>query len=160
MYVSDINKNRVQEAVDRFDAVPVGLEEIYDVDAEIFSPAALGGIINDQTIDRFKFKIIAGSANNQLKEEERHGPMLRDKGILYAPDFVINSGGLMNVANEIEGYNKDRAKMQIETIGSILSRIFETTKELDIPTYDAANRLAHQRISEISHLKRYWLKGR
>ena len=81
-------------------------EEIYDVDADIFSPNALGAIINDNTIGRLKAEIIAGGANNQLEVEKAHGPKLVEKGVVYAPDYVINAGGLINVANELEGYRQ------------------------------------------------------
>jgi leucine dehydrogenase len=157
MIVTDIDEERVARAVEEFGATAVAPDEITKVDAEIFSPAALGGVVDDAFLDHSKFKIIAGAANNQLKDEDRQGPLLREKGILYAPDFVINSGGLMNVANELEGYNQERAKQQIETIDGILTRIYETTKEQDIPTYEAANRLARERIKEVAHLKRFWL---
>jgi leucine dehydrogenase len=160
MVVSDIDQSRVDRVVEEFGAEAVPPDEITRVDAEIFSPAALGGVVDDAMIESCKFKIIAGSANNQLKEEDRHGPMLREKGILYAPDFVINSGGLINVANELEGYNQERARNVIDNIEDILTRIYETTKEQDIPTYDAANRLARERIQEVARLKRVWLKNK
>lgn len=160
MVVTDIHKEQAERAAQEFDAEVVSPEEIYSVEAEIFAPAALGGIVNDKTIDIMKFKVIAGSANNVLESEDRHGPMLREKGILYAPDFVINSGGLINVANELEGYNRERAKRQVETVGSILTRVFDLTDEQNIPTYEAANRIAQMRIKEMAHLQGFWLPRR
>jgi leucine dehydrogenase len=135
----------------------VGPDEIYETDAQIFAPCALGGVVNDETIDRLKCRIIAGSANNVLKDEDRHGPMLRKKNILYAPDFVINSGGLINVANELEGYNQERVKRQIEKIYYILKEIFEVSKREDIPTGVAANRVAEARIQSMLTLKNTWV---
>ena len=157
LYITDIEEERVRQVAEEFNATPVSPDEIYDTDAEIFAPCALGGVVNDNTIERLECRIIAGSANNVLEDEDRHGPMLREKGILYAPDFVINSGGLINVANELEGYNQERANRQIEKIYYILKKIFEVTKEEDIPTALAANRLAEQRIEMMSHLKQTWV---
>ncbi len=157
LYVTDIDEERVQAVVDEFGAEAVATDSIYDVDAEIFAPCALGAVVNDDTLSRFKFKIIAGTANNVLEQEEVHGPMLREQGILYAPDFVINSGGLINVANELEGYDSERAKLQIEKIDDILTEIFEITKAHDIPTSMAANKVAEARLEMGAQLKRTWV---
>jgi leucine dehydrogenase len=157
MVVTDIDEDRVRHVAEEFDAQPVGPDEIYETDAQIFAPCALGGVVNDETIDRLKCRIIAGSANNVLKDEDRHGPMLRKKNILYAPDFVINSGGLINVANELEGYNQERVKRQIEKIYYILKEIFEVSKREDIPTGVAANRVAEARIQSMLTLKNTWV---
>ena len=157
LYVTDIDDERVAAVVEEFDATPVPLEDIYSVDAEIFAPCALGGIVNDQTLEKFKFKIIAGTANNVLESEDTHGPSLGERGILYAPDFVINSGGLINVANELEGYNQERAKLQIERIYDILMDIFQTAKSENIPTSAAANKVAAKRLAMAASLKRTWV---
>jgi leucine dehydrogenase len=157
LFVADIEEDLVKRVVSEFKAEAVSPDAIYDVDAEIYAPCALGGVVNDKTIDRLKCRIIAGAANNVLEEEERHGPMLRKKGILYAPDFVINSGGLINVANELEGYNRERAKRQIEKIYDVLMEIFQVTKRDDIPTALAANLVAEHRIERVAQLKRSWV---
>ncbi len=157
MYVTDIDPDLVKVAVDEFGAEAVAPDAIYGVDAEVYAPCAFGGVVNDQTLDTMKFKIIAGSANNVLKDEDKHGPALRQKGILYAPDFVINAGGLINVANELEGYNQERAKRQIEKIYNILTEIFEITKKEDIPTALAANKVAEKRLGMMSRLKQTWV---
>jgi len=109
----------VRKVVDQFKIKAVGLSEIYSVDADIFAPCALGAIVNDDTIPQFKFKIIAGSANNQLADEEKHGEVVRQKGILYAPDYVIMRR-LDNVANEYEGYPREKALSQAKDIYDIL----------------------------------------
>ncbi len=101
LFVTDLHEDRVEVAVAKFNATAIPAGDIYAVDAEIFAPCALGAIINEDTISKFKFKIIAGSANNMLAEEKKHGQMLKERDILYAPDYVINAGGLINVANEI-----------------------------------------------------------
>ncbi|HEX5755765.1 MAG TPA: Glu/Leu/Phe/Val dehydrogenase dimerization domain-containing protein, partial [Arenimonas sp.] len=115
IFVTDINKDAVQRAVDEFGAEAVGLDEIYDVDAEVYSPTALGGTLNVNTIDRLKAKVICGAANNQLANEEI-GDELHRRGVLYAPDYAVNAGGLMNVSLEIDGYNRERAMRMMRTI--------------------------------------------
>ncbi len=100
LIVTDIRKEAVTQAIDQFGAKAVEPEEIYSVNCDIFAPCALGAVLNDVTIPKLKAKVIAGSANNQLKEE-RHGDMLHELGIIYAPDYVINAGGVINVADEL-----------------------------------------------------------
>ncbi|RKY86827.1 leucine dehydrogenase [candidate division KSB1 bacterium] len=151
--VTDIDADKVKKVVDEFGAKSVKPDEIYDVDAEIFSPSALGGIINKDTIPKFKFKIIAGAANNQLAIEKVDGPALVEKNILYAPDYVINAGGLINVYNELEGYNREKALNQAKSIYNILKKIFQISKEENIPTYEASNRLAERRIESLRKIK-------
>lgn len=148
LIVTDINEEAVKHAVDNFGATAVGTEEIYDVDCDIFSPCALGATINDDTLSRLKAKAIAGSANNQLAES-RHGDMLHEKGIIYAPDYVINAGGVINVADELEGYNQERAMKKVEMIYDNLERVFEIARRDNIPTYLAADRMAEERIEAV-----------
>jgi len=157
LLVSDLDEDRVRRVVEEFGAEAVAPDAICSVEAEIFAPAALGGVIDDESIGAMRFKIVAGSANNQLEDENRHGAMLREKGVLYAPDFVINSGGLINVANELEGYNRERAKRQVETVGGILEQIFAISRREEIPTHEAANRAAKQRIRDMARLHSFWL---
>src|SRR5690625_4967566 len=107
LIVTDINEEAVNRAVKDFDATAVAPDEIYSVQCDIYSPCALGGTINDDTLQVLKAKVIAGSANNQLLED-RHGDILHEKGIIYAPDYVINSGGVINVVDELVDYNRDR----------------------------------------------------
>ncbi|MBX2977436.1 MAG: Glu/Leu/Phe/Val dehydrogenase [Ignavibacteriaceae bacterium] len=156
IYVCDINEDRIKELASRVKVNVINPEEVYEIEADIFSPNALGAIINDETIDRIKAPIIAGGANNQLKDEKKHGKILMDKGVLYAPDYVINAGGLINVANELEGYIRDRALAQAESIYSVLKNIFKTSKEENIPTFEASNKIAEDRIKNISGLNRIY----
>ena len=151
LIVTDINKDAVSRAVVDFGASAVEPDEIYSIDCDIFVPCALGAIINDETIPQFKAKAIAGSANNQLKDD-KHGDLLHEMGITYAPDFVINAGGVINVADEMVGYNQKRAMKKVEMIYENLKRVFEISKEEDIPTYLAADRMAEERIEKISKL--------
>jgi leucine dehydrogenase len=117
----------------------------------------MGGILNDQTVPRLKCKLVAGSANNQLEDEERHGRMLHERGILYAPDYIINAGGVIQVIDEIQGYNPERVKMKTERIHSRLLYIFEMAKKEGILPLEAANRYAESRIREIYKLKRLYV---
>jgi leucine dehydrogenase len=126
------------------------------VPADIFAPCALGAVINDDTIDRLKVEIVAGSANNVLHVEKRHGRMLMDRKILYAPDYVINAGGLLNVANELEGYNQERAYRQAEGIYDIILKVLDTAAREDVPTHRAADNVALRRIAEIGKIRGVW----
>jgi leucine dehydrogenase len=152
--ISDIDQEAVKRVVNELRVTAVSPEEIYDVECDIFAPCALGAIVNTKTLPRLKCKIIAGAANNQLEDDKTASPILQERGILYAPDYVINSGGLINVANELEGYNRERALQQAENIYSILTRVFENAATQKIPTFKAADNLAQERIQSISHIKR------
>ncbi len=148
LIVTDINKEAVQRAVEDFGAKAVDIDDIYSVDCDIFAPCALGAIINDDTISKIKAKVIAGAANNQLKET-RHGDALHEMGIVYAPDYVINAGGVINVADELNGYNRERALKKVETIYDNIASVIEISKRDNIPTYLAADRLAEERIERM-----------
>jgi leucine dehydrogenase len=156
VYVSDIYEQKVKMVVDKFKAEAIAPDKIYDVDADIFCPCALGAIVNDDTIPRFKVKIIAGGANNQLADEKKHAPMLEQRGILYAPDYVINAGGLINVANELEGYRQERALKQAEGIYDIVKKVLEIAKIQKISTYIASDKLAEDRIRGIGQIKQIY----
>lgn len=151
--LSDIYPDKASRVAADVGGVAVSPESIYDSDAEIFCPCALGAIVNDETIPRFRFRIIAGGANNQLADEARHGRMLIERGIMYAPDYAINAGGLINVYNELEGYSQERALKQAEGIYDTILRIFALSARDAIPTYEASNRLAEERISAIARIK-------
>jgi leucine dehydrogenase len=155
---TDIDAEKVKRAVQEFGARPVDPDAIYDQDADIFSPNALGATINDHTLPRLKVEIIGGGANNQLAED-RHGNELEKRGILYAPDYVINGGGVINVYGELHRWPVERAKQKAGEIYETLLRIFEIAKRERIPTYQAADRLAEQRIAAVAGLDRMWMKG-
>lgn len=152
IYLTDIKEDKIKKVLETVKATIVKPEEIYDTDAVIFSPNALGAIINDDTIKRIKAEIIAGGANNQLEIETIHGPKLIEKGILYAPDYVINAGGLINVANELEGYRQDRALKQAETIYETITRILNISAKENIPTYLASNKIAEERLHQVGRI--------
>ncbi|WP_027963387.1 Leu/Phe/Val dehydrogenase [Halalkalibacillus halophilus] len=158
LIVTDIHKESVQRAVNDFGAQAIDPNDIYDVDCDIYAPCALGATINDETIPRIKAKVIAGSANNQLAEP-RHGKILHEKGIVYAPDYVINSGGVINVADELNGYNRDRAFKQIETIYDSLTKIYDISKRDDVGAHEAADRMAEERIDSVRKSRSTFLQN-
>jgi leucine dehydrogenase len=150
--VTDIDPAKVHKVVEEFRAQAVKPEEILGVKADILAPCALGGIINDDTLPRLQVEIVAGGANNQLAEE-RHGDELEKKGITYAPDYVINGGGLINVNAELQGWTMERARNKAGEIYDTILRVFEIAEEESIPSYRAADRLAEQRIAAIAKVR-------
>lgn len=158
LIVTDINEENMNRAVQKFGAKAVGVNEIFSVDCDIFAPCALGAVINDDTIGLLKAKVIAGAANNQLKED-RHGDIIHEKGLIYAPDYVINAGGVMNVADELQGYNRERALKKVETIYDNIMRVFEIAERDGIPSYKAADRMAEERIAQMAKSRSMFLRN-
>ncbi|HEX6104679.1 MAG TPA: Glu/Leu/Phe/Val dehydrogenase [Gemmatimonadales bacterium] len=159
LIVTDIHPDKVQRVVQETGARGVAPEAIYDERADIYAPCALGATISDDTLGRLRVEIIAGAANNQLAED-RHGDAVEAKGILYAPDYVINGGGVINVYGELHRWPAERSKKKAGEIYETLLRIFEIAKRERIPTYRAADRLAEQRIAAVGGLDRMWMGGR
>ncbi|MGM9954797.1 MAG: branched-chain amino acid dehydrogenase [Peribacillus sp.] len=157
LIVTDINKESVNRAVETFGAKAVNPDEIYGVDCDIYAPCALGAVINDGTISKIKAKVIAGAANNQLKEPI-HGDQIHEKGIIYAPDYVINAGGVINVADELKGYNRERALKKVEGVYDSIERVIEIAKRDKIPTYKAADRMAEERIERMRNSRSQFLR--
>ena len=157
--VTDIDGEKVKRAVQEFGAEAVAPTAIYDQAADIYAPCALGATVNDETLPRLKVQVIAGGANNQLAED-RHGDELERRGILYAPDYVINGGGVINVYGELHRWPVERAKKKAGEIYDTLLRIFDIAKQQRIPTYRAADRLAEQRVAAVAGLDRMWMGGR
>jgi leucine dehydrogenase len=145
--VSDIEEDRVRKAVTEFGATAVAADKVYGVAADIFAPCAMGAVINDDTVGMLKVDIVAGSANNQLAET-RHGQALHQRGIVYAPDYVINAGGLCNVYGELEGWTAEQSRVKAGSIYDSLLQTLEHAKEEDIPTNQAADRVARRRLYE------------
>lgn len=152
LIIADIDMGKVKNVADRFNAKVVSPDLIDSVDCDVFAPCALGAGVNDKTLSKFKAKIICGGANNQLAEA-RHGDHLAELGILYAPDYVANAGGLMNVFVELEGYSPDRALDKTVQVYDNLLKVFEIAKRDGIGTHTAADRLAEERIATIGRLK-------
>lgn len=149
IYITDIYEEKAKSIAEKTGAVCVSPDAIYDLDVDIFSPNALGAILNDQTIPRLKAKLIAGGANNQLADENVHGKLLKDRGILYSPDFVINAGGLINVASEVEGYSKTEVQKRTENIYYTLQKVFFISKQKNISPSIAAYHLAAERVPKL-----------
>nr|WP_211200856.1 Glu/Leu/Phe/Val dehydrogenase [Pseudoalteromonas sp. JC3] len=145
LFVTDINEESVQKVVNDFNATAVGIDEIYDLDVDVYAPCALGATVNDDTIPRIKATIIAGCANNQLAES-RHGEIIREKGVLYAPDYVINAGGIINVYYETkpEGYDEAAATKHVEGIYDTLTEIFKRSEDEKVSTHIIADKLAQE----------------
>jgi leucine dehydrogenase len=146
LIVSDIDASRAKQVAAATGAKIVEGDAIYSAEARLFAPCALGGIINDKTIPMLKVEIIAGAANNQLLEE-RHGDVLRERGILYAPDYVANAGGVINVYGEVSGWDAQRALDKADGIYDTILKVFDLAKDAGIPTYLAADRIAEQRLA-------------
>ncbi|NIR44198.1 MAG: Glu/Leu/Phe/Val dehydrogenase [Gemmatimonadetes bacterium] len=153
LVVTDISEEKVARCVEDFGAEPVGTDEIYEVDADIFAPCALGAIVNTETIPKLKVDIIAGAANNQLATRE-DSKAVQEAGILYAPDYVINAGGLINVYSELADWSTDRSKRKAGEIYQTLLEVFELAREQKMTTADAADRIAERRIDTVGKLHR------
>jgi leucine dehydrogenase len=148
LVVADIAREKVREAVQATGAEAVSPEEILSVPCDVLAPCALGAVFHDETIPRLRTKIVAGAANNVLLREV-HGRRLKEAGILYAPDYVINAGGIINVSIEVEpqGYAPERSRKKVDNIYFALKRVFEIAKTEGISTNEASNRLAEERLA-------------
>ena len=144
----DVDKKALDRVVNEFGVIPVENAELMSMNLDVFSPCAMGAIINPESIENLNCSVIAGAANNQLEKEDRDSKLLKEKEIMYVPDYVINAGGLINVANELQGYNKEKAKYQVEGIYYILMKIFDFAANNNISTLEAANLLAERRIQD------------
>jgi len=153
VYVSDISEERLVRVAKLYGAEVVNNNNLFDIDFDIYAPCALGATVNAETISRMKCAIIAGSANNQLADEKADGQLLLDKGILYAPDYLINAGGLINVYSEMSGYTKKRTMQLAENIYEATREVLKKSKLENIPTNIAANRIAEKRIADIRKIK-------
>ncbi len=148
MIFADITPERAQELADRTGGIVGDPATILEAECDVLAPCALGAVVNDETLPNFRSKIIAGAANNVLLREE-HGQRLKEAGILYAPDYVINAGGIINVSIEVEGdYDEARSRAKVENIYNALQQIFKISRTEDIPTSEAANRLAQERLNQ------------
>ncbi|GAA4453652.1 Glu/Leu/Phe/Val dehydrogenase dimerization domain-containing protein [Rurimicrobium arvi] len=152
--VSDIDQNKLKSAKDKYPAIEiVDNAGIFDLDIDIYAPCALGATLNDASIAAMKCAIVAGAANNQLADENVHGPALVKKGIVYAPDFLINAGGVINVSAELDGYNIGKVNSAVEKIYDRTLDIFALAEAENIHNQAAAMRIAQKRIDDIAALK-------
>lgn len=156
IYASDIDEKKVRSVVEKYKAEPVDLAKVHALPVDVFSPCALGGILNDKSIPELKTPIVAGGANNQLLDEAVHAKALKDKGILYSPDYVINAGGLINVYQELKGYNAEAARQKAANIYNTLAEVFKKADETGVTTIKASNEIAERRLDSVrkmSHLR-------
>jgi len=153
IYVSDINDEQLQKAASEFGAIIVDGNDLFDLNVDIFAPCAMGAILNNDTISRLKCSIISGAANNQLENEDEHGPLLKDKGIIYAPDFLINAGGLINVYSEYTSYNREIALGQAEKIYDTTLQILNKAESEGLHTQKAAVMIAENRLTQMKNVK-------
>ncbi|MGH2661987.1 MAG: Glu/Leu/Phe/Val family dehydrogenase [Actinomycetota bacterium] len=156
--VADVDVDAVARAVREFDVDTVATDKAHAVPCEIFSPCALGGVIRDDTIPELKCRVVAGAANNQLERPE-HADTLAALGVLYAPDYVINAGGLINVADELNGYDRERAMRKVKEIYRTLREVFRLARVEGITPVRAADRLATDRIASVSRVQLLWVPG-
>ena len=149
LIVADISEERVADMSKKYGAKVVDVNEIHAVQADVFAPCALGAILNTETIPQIKAAVIAGGANNQLQDDDVHGKQLRDREILYSPDYVINAGGLINVYHELIGYNAEAAKKQACGIYHTMMEVFRTADRDGVPTHVASDRVAEKRLQTV-----------
>jgi len=146
IYITDIHEETLRNVANTYGATVVSPNEIYDVPMDIYAPCALGATVNDDTLNRLKCSIISGAANNQLADEQKHGHAVMEKGILYAPDYAINAGGVINCFSEVSGLSLDWSHKKAEEIYQTIHQILERSRSEHIPTYQIANRMAEERI--------------
>jgi leucine dehydrogenase len=156
LIVTDIRPEKVAHAVKEYGAKAVSDTEIYSQKADIYAPCALGATINDDTIPQLKVEIVCGGANNVLLEARKHGEALEKRNILYAPDFVANAGGVINVYSELAGWTRERALRKADEIFDTLLGVFAIAKEKGIPSYEAADALAERRVAAVRGLTKTW----
>ena len=153
VFISDIHEATLKNIAQKFGSQVVGLDEIYDLDMDIYAPCALGATLNDDTLSRLKCSIIAGAANNQLKEERKHGEAVMQKGMIYTPDFMLNAGGVINCYAEVKELSPEWAMAKAEDIYNTTATIIKRSQDENIPTYSIANKMAEERIEAIGKVK-------
>lgn len=152
VFVTDIYADKAKQLADQTGATVIATDEVFTTPCDIFSPNALGAILNDETIPKLSCAIVCGGANNQLQQEERHARMLKERNIVFAPDYVVNSGGLMNVASEVTGYDRNSVMRQAEGIYDITMNILVTARDRSVLTIEASNAIAEERIRKVRHV--------
>lgn len=153
VFVSDINEDQVKRVTSENKVEAVRPDRVFEMDVDIYAPCALGATLNTENIEKLRCQIVAGAANNQLADEKIHGMQLVEKGIVYAPDFVINAGGLINVYSELTGYNRQRALEQTENIYNVTLDILKKSREDSMHSQAAAMQMAEKRINDIRNVK-------
>jgi leucine dehydrogenase len=147
--VADVDPLKAERAQREFKAAIVPLDKVFETECDVIAPCALGSALNDTTIPRIKAKIVAGAANNQLAQP-RHGDDLHARGILYAPDYAINAGGLVNVAQEVLGYDANKARVNTMKIFDTIWEISDRSAKTGTPTYRIADMLVEEKLGVVS----------
>lgn len=153
IYITDIHEPTLKRISEKYGAKVVGLDEIYDLDVDIYAPCALGATVNDDTLNRLKCSIIAGAANNQLQNENIHGEIVKSKGMIYVPDYMLNAGGVINCFAEVKGLTSEWAMSKAEEIYNTSLNIINRSISEKVPTYKIANAMAEERIKSIGQVK-------
>ena len=153
IFVTDIHEETLKNVADKYGAKVVGLNDIYDLDMDIYAPCALGATVNDETLEKLKCSIIAGAANNQLQDETVHGEIVKQKGIIYVPDFMLNAGGVINCYAEVKGLSSEWAMAAAQDIYTTSLNIINRSSSDNVPTYKIANKMAEERIASIGKVK-------
>ena len=153
VFITDINQENLKAVQSKFGSTVVGLDEIYDLDVDVYAPCALGATVNDNTINRLKCGVIAGAANNQLAVDTIHGKALLDKGIIYAPDYALNAGGVISCYSEVKGLPHEWVMQKTEDIYQTIERIIVRSKHENISTHIIADKLAEERIQSVGNVK-------
>jgi leucine dehydrogenase len=151
--ITDIHEETLKRVANEYGVKVVAPNEIYDVPMDIYAPCAMGATINDETLSRLTCSIISGAANNQLAIEQKHGLEVMNRGIIYAPDYTINAGGVINCFSEVEGLSSEWAHTKAEEIYTTILNIVHRSKEANIPTYQIANKMAEERIAAVGIVK-------
>jgi leucine dehydrogenase len=154
LIVSDIHKDRLEHVVRNYGARVTDGDSVFSEKADIFAPCALGAILNDSTIPQLKVEIVCGAANNQLLDPKKHGEALTKRNIVYAPDYVANAGGVINVYSELAGWTRERALRKADEIFDTILGVYQIAKEQGIHTYEAADKLAERRLAAVGSLTR------
>lgn len=153
VFITDIHQDTLNHVATKYGAKVVGLDEIYTIPMDIYAPCALGATVNDDTLSKLKCSIIAGAANNQLKDETIHGEIVKEKGIIYVPDFMLNAGGVINCYAEVKGLSAEWAMGKAEDIYNTTLNIINRSTNDNVPTYKIANKMAEERIASIGRVK-------
>lgn len=156
LFVTDIYRKKAEKLAAEVHATFVAPDDIYSLEVDIFSPCALGGVVNDDTLDVLNCDIIAGGANNILDDESKHAVELDKRGIIYAPDYVINAGGIINISSELEGYNEELAMRKTSRIYDTITNVLEYAESHGITSIEASNTLAEQRIEAVGNTGRIY----
>jgi leucine dehydrogenase len=159
LFITDIYRKKAESLAEELSATYVEPDQIYGLDVDIFSPCALGGVVNDDTLTALNCDVIAGAANNILDDEQKHAKRLDEMGIIYAPDYVINAGGIINISSELEGYNEEVAMRKTSRIYDTVTSVLEFADSHNITTLAASNRLAEERIKTVGNIGRMYTSG-